>query len=78
MATYLYFSLLSTNRDSTYRDDETRPTDELNNTNGTHIQKSSSCSSFLIDVLFRSIFNGSKYGKHDTNTIQTGFYSNKK
>lgn len=47
-------SLLSTNRDSTYRDDDTKGLDEFN-TNGT-IAKSSSCSSFLIDILFRGIF----------------------
>lgn len=46
------FSLLSTSRDSTYRDDDGK--DEIN-TNGT-IAKSSSCSSFLIDMLFRGIF----------------------
>ncbi len=45
------FSLLSTSRDSTYRDDDGK--DEYN-TNGT-LAKSSSCSSFLIDMLFRGI-----------------------
>lgn len=54
---YLFklYSLLSTSRDSTYRDDDPRNLDEFN-TNGTKISKSSSCSSFLIDVLFRGIF----------------------
>lgn len=50
---FLIYSLLSTNRDSTYRDDDPRSLDEFH-TNGT-IAKSSSCSSFLIDVLFRGI-----------------------
>ncbi|XP_037043232.1 tyrosine-protein kinase Abl isoform X2 [Bradysia coprophila] len=44
-------SLLSTSRDSTYRDDDGK--DDIN-TNGT-IAKSSSCSSFLIDMLFRGL-----------------------
>lgn len=47
-------SLLSSSRDSTYRDDDSKCMDEFN-TNGT-IAKSSSCSSFLIDILFRGIF----------------------
>lgn len=47
------FSLLSTNRDSTYRDDDQKGMEEYN-ANGT-IAKSSSCSSFLIDILFRGI-----------------------
>lgn len=54
-------SLLSSSRDSTYRDDDNRHLDELN-TNGT-IAKSSSCSSFLIDVLFRGILSCGKGGK---------------
>lgn len=49
---FFHFSLLSTSRDSTYRDDDGK--DDIN-TNGT-IAKSSSCSSFLIDMLFRGIF----------------------
>lgn len=47
-------SLLSTNRDSTYREDDPRLLDEFHS-NGT-LAKSSSCSSFLIDVLFRGIY----------------------
>ncbi|XP_055387184.1 tyrosine-protein kinase Abl isoform X2 [Condylostylus longicornis] len=47
-------SLLSTSRDSTYRDDETKNIEESNNQNGT-IKKSSSCSSFIIDILFRGL-----------------------
>lgn len=51
---FFFFSLLSTNRDSTYREDDPRLLDEFH-TNGT-LAKSSSCSSFLIDVLFRGIY----------------------
>lgn len=52
------FSLLSSSRDSTYRDDDGRPLDEqLLQSNGiqTKIMKSSSCSSFLVDVLMKGI-----------------------
>ena len=48
------FSLLSSSRDSTYRDDDMRSGEELNGMG--KIAKSSSCSSFLIDYLFRGIF----------------------
>ncbi|CRL06727.1 CLUMA_CG019430, isoform A [Clunio marinus] len=44
-------SLLSSSRDSTYRDDDPRNIEELNGMG--KIAKSSSCSSFLIDILFR-------------------------
>lgn len=51
-------SLLSTNRDSTYRDDDPKALDDFNS-NGIpklhKIEKSSSCSSFLFDVLFRGM-----------------------
>lgn len=53
----LRHSLLSTNRDSTYRDDDPKSIDDFNS-NGIKlhkIEKSSSCSSFLFDVLFRGI-----------------------
>jgi hypothetical protein len=50
---FLIFSLLSS-RDSTYRDDDARNIDELNGMG--KIAKSSSCSSFIIDILFRGIF----------------------
>lgn len=47
--------MLSSSRDSTYRDDDNR--NDEHNTNGTGtIAKSSSCSSFLFDILFRGIF----------------------
>ncbi|EAA10487.4 AGAP004989-PB [Anopheles gambiae str. PEST] len=52
-------SLLSSSRDSTYRDDDNCKLGEgEQNANGTTIPitKSSSCSSFLIDKLFRGIF----------------------
>lgn len=82
------FSLLSTSRDSTYREDDSRNllVDELN-TNGRHfssiqinkkpsptqssfsIKKSSSCSSFLIDILFRGICHRSKI------IVQNSFFS---
>lgn len=52
-----FTSLLSTNRDSTYREDDPRLLDEFHS-NGT-LAKSSSCSSFLIDVLFRGIYRDS-------------------
>lgn len=53
---FCYFSLLSSSRDSTYRDDnDMRSVDDLNGMSG-KIAKSSSCSSFLIDILFRGIF----------------------
>jgi hypothetical protein len=45
---------LSSSRDSTYRDDEMKNIDELNGMN--KIAKSSSCSSFLVDLLFKGIF----------------------
>jgi hypothetical protein len=54
-----FFSLLSSSRDSTYRDDDPRNIEELNGKNAPvmgKIAKSSSCSSFLIDILFRGIF----------------------
>lgn len=58
-------SLLSTNRDSTYRDDDPKVLDDFNS-NGIKlhkIEKSSSCSSFLFDVLFRGMvgISNSKY-----------------
>lgn len=48
------FSLLSSSRDSTYRDDDGRPLDEQMQSNGI-IMKSTSCSSFLVDVLMKGI-----------------------
>lgn len=48
------FSLLSSSRDSTYRDDDGRLLDEQLQSNGI-IMKSSSCSSFLVDVLMKGI-----------------------
>lgn len=54
---FLPNSLLSSSRDSTYRDEDSGKTGEGDqNTNGIiPITKSSSCSSFLIDKLFRGI-----------------------
>lgn len=56
-------SLLSTNRDSTYRDDD-KALDDFNS-NGIpklhKIEKSSSCSSFLFDVLFRGMVQNFKF-----------------
>lgn len=48
-------SLLSTNRDSTYREDDPKSMDDFNSNGTRTIAKSSSCSSFLIDILFRGI-----------------------
>lgn len=49
-------SLLSSSRDSTYRDDDGRPLDEQMHSNGI-IMKSTSCSSFLVDVLMKGIIS---------------------
>lgn len=53
-------SLLSSSRDSTYREDDCKNIEDQN-TNGTGtLAKSSSCSSFIIDILFRGIRHISK------------------
>lgn len=78
ICTRSFYSLLSTNRDSTYRDDDPRSMDDFNSNGTRTIAKSSSCSSFLIDILFRGI--GYLYEQNEqhvyVNGVQPNHYGN--